>query len=179
MKTLTEHIQENKISGNKFYLTIQGFERIKKDLAGLKEMRNLKVNGKVPEFWHSEELNPEYLVFQDDINLLDAKISDLEYILKNYEIIKLPSKKEQGKVHLGAKVLVDVNSQKDEFEIVGTLESDPLLGRISKDSPVGQALLGHSVGDEIVISSPAKTILKIKKIKYQTFPHLTIKGNLA
>ena len=70
-------------------------------------------------------------------------------------------------VDLGAKVKIDIAGKKDEFMIVGTLEANPSLGKISNESPVGRALLGHKVGDEIVVSSPMKTTYKIKKIKYE------------
>ena len=51
--------------------------------------------------------------------------------------------------------------------IVGTLEANPSLGKISNESPVGKALLGRRVGDEVIISSPIKTVYKIKGIKYE------------
>ena len=57
--------------------------------------------------------------------------------------------------------------QKDEFVIVGTLEANPALGKISNESPVGRAILGHKVGDAVVVSSPMKITYKIKNIKYE------------
>lgn len=68
---------------------------------------------------------------------------------------------------IGAKVKIDVNGQKDEFEILGTLEANPALGKISNESPVGRALLGKKIGEEVTISSPAKATYKIKGIKYE------------
>jgi transcription elongation factor GreA len=50
---------------------------------------------------------------------------------------------------------------------VGTLEANPALGKISNESPVGKALLGHKIGDEVLVSSPAKIAYKIKGIKYE------------
>ncbi len=70
-------------------------------------------------------------------------------------------------VNLGAKVKIEVTGKNDEFMIVGTLEANPNLGMISNECPVGKALLGHKVGDEITISSPIKTTYKIKGIKYE------------
>jgi transcription elongation factor GreA len=150
----------------KFYLTKEGLNKIKKEYQELKKIRFAKIKGESPKFWHSEDLNPEYLSFQEDLNLLESRITELEYILKNLELIKMPPKGKQNIVNLGATVLVEVDGQTDELTIVGTLEANPALGKISNESPVGQALLGHTVGDEIVISSPVKTIYKIKKIKY-------------
>ena len=65
------------------------------------------------------------------------------------------------------RVKIDVDGQKDEFVIVGTLEANPALGKISNESPVGKALLGHKIGDEVLVSSPAEIKYKIKNIKYE------------
>ena len=83
------------------------------------------------------------------------------------KLIEVPPKEEQDVIRLGAKVLVEVSGQTDEFKIIGTLESDPCVGRLSDESPVGKALLGHKVGDKVVVSSSIKTVYKIKKIKYE------------
>jgi transcription elongation factor GreA len=152
----------------KFYLSKGGLERIKKEYKDLKNLKLSKTKGESPKIWHSEDLNPEYLSFQEDLSFLETRIAELEYILKNAELIKIPSSKvRQNIVGLGAKVLVQVDGQNDEFEIVGTLEANPAIGKISNESPVGRILLGHRVGDEVVVSSPIKTIYRIKKIKYQ------------
>jgi transcription elongation factor GreA len=150
----------------KFYLTKEGLEKIKKEYKDLKIIKLSKTKEEIPKIWHSEDLNPEYLAFQEDLSFLENRIGELDYILKNSELIKVPSKNAKKLVNLGARVLVDVDGQTDEFEIVGTLEANPSIGRISNESPVGRALLGHRIGDEIVVSSPIKTIYKIKKIRY-------------
>ena len=82
-------------------------------------------------------------------------------------MIKIPAKERQGVIGLGAKVKIGVDGQKDEFVIVGTLEANPVLGKISNESPVGKALLGHKIGDEVFVSSPVKIVYKIKNIKYE------------
>ena len=68
---------------------------------------------------------------------------------------------------MGAKVKIEVSGKKDEFIMVGTLEANPNLGKISNESPVGKALLGHKVGDQITISSPIQTTYIVKGIKYE------------
>jgi len=70
---------------------------------------------------------------------------------------------ERTTVGLGAKVFVDINGRPNEFTIVGTLEADPSLGKISDESPVGKILLGKKVGDQIKLPAPENTIYKIKK----------------
>jgi transcription elongation factor GreA len=63
--------------------------------------------------------------------------------------------------------VVEVDGQIDEFTILGTLEANPSIGKISNESPVGRALLSHKAGEEIIISSNIKTIYKIKEIRYE------------
>ena len=152
----------------KFYLTKEGLEKIKKEYRDLKNLKLSKTKGEIPKIWHSEDLNPEYLSFQEDLSFLETRIAELKNILKNVKLIKPPPKERQNVVNLGAQVIVEVDGQTDEFTIVGTLEANPSLGKISNECPVGRSLLGHRVGDEILISSSIKTIYKIKKIKYLT-----------
>jgi len=151
----------------KFYLTKEGLERIKKECQDLKNLKFSKTKGGVPKLWESEDLNPEYLSFQEDLSFLEARLAELENIVKNAELIKSPPKEKQNIINLGATVLVEVDGQNDEFTIVGTLEANPSLGKISNESPVGETFIGHRVGDEVIVSSPIKTIYKIKKIKYK------------
>lgn len=151
----------------KFYLTKEGIERLKREYKELKQLKLAKTKGESPKVLHSEDLNPEYLAFQEDLNFLESRLIELESILKNAELIKPPSKDKQNIVNLGATVLVWVDGQNDEFTLVGSLEANPSVGRISNESPVGKALLGHRVGDEVLVSSPVKTTYKIKKIKYK------------
>jgi transcription elongation factor GreA len=69
-------------------------------------------------------------------------------------------------VDLGARVKIGINGHEDEFMLVGTLEANPTAGKISNESPVGKALMGHRVGDKVIISSPVKVVYTIKKISY-------------
>ena len=151
----------------KFYLTKQGLEKIKREYRDLKELKLAKTKGESPKILHSEDLNPEYFAFQEDVSFLEARMVELENTLKNVELIKPPKKEKQNVIGLGAQVMLEVDGQTDEFQIVGTLEANPAIGKISNESPVGRTLLGHQVGDEVVVSSPIKTIYKIKKIKYK------------
>ena len=151
---------------NKFYLTKEGLKNLKQEFGKLLEFKKAKTKGEIPRTWHSEEVNPEYLTFQEDLNLLEAKLVEYEAILKNVELIKVPPKAQRDMVHLGATVIVDVDGQKDEFTIVGSLETDPTAGKISNESVVGRALLGARKGDTIVVSSSVRIAYKIKKIHY-------------
>jgi len=154
------------VEEKKFYLTKKGLENIKNEYKVLKNLRLAKAKGEAPKILESENLNPEYLSFQEDLSFLETRIVEIENILKNVELIRSPSKKMSKVIGLGATVMVNVGGNKYEFTIIGTLEANPFLGRISNESPVGKALLGHKIGDEIIVSSPIKTIYKIKKIRY-------------
>lgn len=152
--------------GKKFYITKDGLGKVKKEYEFLKNLRIAKTNGDVPTIWQSEDLNPEYLSFQEDLEFIERREVELEAVIKNAVLIKAPVGDKKKEVGLGAKIALEINGEKDEFIIVGTAEASPSLGRISNESPVGKSLLGHKVGDLVIISSPIKTTYKIKKIFY-------------
>ena len=151
----------------KYYVTKQGFKNIEKDYQALLEFKKKKITGDgIPSSWHSEEVNPEYLSFQEDMSLLEARLAEYEIILKNTEIIVSPPKVQRNKVYLGAKVLVEVDGEKDEFIIVGSMEANPTAGMISNESPVGKTLMGRVKGETVVVHSSVKVAYKILKISY-------------
>jgi len=147
-----------------FYITKEKFEEVKKEYKDLLVLEVKKAKGDIPKVFESEDINPEYVNFQEDLSFLRSRIAELESVIKNHEIIKKPENADV--VGLGSKVTVDVDGEKDEFVIMGTLEANPSLGKISNESPVGRALVGHKVGEQIVVSSPIKTTYTIKRIKY-------------
>ena len=152
----------------KFYLTKHKLKELEREHESLVVFeRSKKMGEEAPKVLESEDLNPEFISFQEDMVFLRSRIEELKNVLEHYELIKKPSKEKQIFVNLGAKVKIEVAGEKDEFIILGTLEANPNLGRISNESPVGKALLGHKVGDIITISSPIKTTYIIKNIKYE------------
>jgi len=155
------------VEEKKFYLTKEGLARIKKEQEALKDLMLAKTRGESPKVMHSEDLNPEYLAFQEDMNFLQKRVSELANILKNIELIKLPKKGKKQIVDLGATIMAEIDGELDEFKIVGTLEADPASHRISNESPIGQAILGKKVGETVVIKTPlVNHSCKIIKIKY-------------
>lgn len=100
--------------------------------------------------------NAEYSAAKDEQERTETRIAELEGILKNAKIIKKPAG--DSKVQLGSTVkLKDGGSKTKEFQVVGTVEADPLNGKISDESPIGKALMGKKVGDEVEIKTPAET----------------------
>ncbi len=154
------------MADKKFYITKQKLKELQKEYKDLLYFLHMKTKAETPKFLESEDLNSEYFTLQEDLNFLRNRINELENVLKNYELITPPTKEKQKNINLGARVIVEVDGEKDEFTIVGTIEANPSLGKISNESPVGRALLGHKVGEEIIVSSPIKVVYKIKKISY-------------
>jgi len=155
------------VEEKKFYLTKEGLEKLKKEFEELKALRLDKIKEKRPEILHSEDSNPEYFSFQEDLNFLDYRIEELKNVLEHAEIIKTPPKEKRNIVNLGAVVTLQEHDGKiNEFMIVSSLEANPNEGKISSASPVGKSLLGKKVGEEILITSPIKIVYKIKKIRY-------------
>ncbi len=150
-----------------FYLTKEGLAKIKKEYEKLVEFKKLKTKGEVPATWHSEDVNPDYLAFQEDMSLLDARLAEYENILRNAEIIKPPTRENRDKIALGAIVTLELDGEIDKFQIVGTMEADPSQRRISNESPLGRGLLGTKVGDNVVVkASVVNHACKILKIEY-------------
>lgn len=151
---------------DKFYLTKEGLEKTKQEYRDILLLKQEKIHNETPVAFHSEELETEFVAFKEDIELLDARAADLEYILNNVELIQEPKAEDRDSVQLGAKVVVEVDGEDDEIMLVGTLEANPIEGKISNESPVGKALFGKKVGSIIQLNTPLKTSYKIKKISY-------------
>ncbi|GAC1501197.1 MAG: transcription elongation factor GreA [Candidatus Saccharimonadales bacterium] len=100
--------------------------------------------------------NAEYQSARAEQDRNETRISELENILQNVEIIKKP--KGDSKVQLGSIVKLKGEAGKTkEFQVVGTVEADPLSGKISDESPIGQALLGKQVSESVEIVTPVDT----------------------
>lgn len=148
-----------------FYLTEQGVKKIKEEYQNLWELKKVKMRLDVPPILHSEELDTEFVSYKEDMELLESRLEELDYILKHFKLIT-PPKEEKDRINIGSKVLLEVEGEKDELEIVGTIEANPALGKVSNESPVGKALLGHKQGDIVVIHATTKIAYKIIKVSY-------------
>lgn len=143
---------------NKQYrLTQDGIKELQDELATLTAKRSTIAEAikSARELGDLAE-NAEYQSARQDQERNEARISEVEHILNNAEIIKT-SKKEDGKVRLGSKVSLKGAAGAKEFHVVGTVEADPLEGKISDESPIGKAVLGKQIGDEVEIVTPAET----------------------
>ena len=148
-------------------LTKEGKEELEKRLEYLKVTKRAEITERIKtarEFGDLSE-NAEYDAAKNEQAMIEGEILEIEEKLKHAVIIKDNAKK--GTVSLGSKVDFVDNDLGETFtyEIVGTTEADVELGRISNESPIGNALLGRKAGDVIEVVVPAGiTSLTIKKV---------------
>jgi transcription elongation factor GreA len=135
-----------------FQLTLEGKKELEQELEGLKSQRgevaeriaNARDHGDLRE-------NAEYDTARDEQARMETRIADIEEILQNAEIIKA---KHGSTIQVGTTVELELKGKKVVYTIVGPVEADPLAGKISNESPIGQALLGKKIGEVITIKTP-------------------------
>lgn len=141
-----------------YRLTAEGIKELQDELAKLVGSR-ADVADKIKtarEFGDLSE-NSEYQSARQEQEKMEARIAELEHILANVEEIKKPNG--DSKVQLGSKVeLKSPDGKTKTFQVVGTVEADPLEGKISDESPIGQALLGKKEGDDVEIKTPVENV---------------------
>lgn len=152
---------------DKVYLTKEGLEKIQKELEQLKSKTRpetvdrlslARIQGDLSE-------NNEYASAKEELAFIDNRIEELEEILPNVVLID-EKHGGCGCVSLGCRVTVSLNKDEHIYHIVGEWEADPVRKKVSHFSPLGQALLGKQVGDEVEFEAPAgKVLYKVVKIE--------------
>ena len=139
-----------------FRLTKEGVAEMEAELARSLEQRVVIADAiKIAREFGDLSENTEYQSSRSAQERNDARISELEHILQNVELIQAP--KAGAKVQLGSRVTLKGAKGEKVFQVVGTVEADPLNGKISDESPIGQALIGKKEGDSVEIKTPAET----------------------
>ncbi len=142
----------------KTILTYAGLKQLEDELSNLKVVKRKEIAEKLKEARAQGDLseNAEYDAAKDEQAQIEARIEEIDQILKNAEVI-VEDEADTGKVNIGCKVTVLDKTYDEEltFSIVGSTEANSLQGKISNESPVGRALLGHVVGDVVTIETPA------------------------
>lgn len=133
------------MSDKKKHLTKEGFKNLKEKYQNLRKKIFKEENS------------------DDKLFMLRQEAERLKKVLKNAEIIKKSSSKKE--VDIGSTVKVKQGDQIDEFEIVDSVEANPAEGKISEESLVGQALMGHKIGDEVTVQSHVEITYEIIDIK--------------
>ena len=142
-------------------LTYAGLKRLEDELQELKVVRRQEVAQKIKEAREQGDLseNAEYDAAKDEQRDIEARIDELEKILKNAEVV-IEDEIDLEKINIGCRVKVyDVEFDEEmEFSIVGSTEANSLQHKISNESPVGQALLGRKVGESVTVETQAGSI---------------------
>ena len=145
----------------KHILTYAGLKQYEDELQNLKVVRRKEVSEKIKEAREQGDLseNAEYDAAKDEQRDIEQRIEELEKLLKNAEVV-VDDDVDTDKISIGCKEKVyDVEFEEEmEFSIVGSTEASSLNNKISNESPVGKALLGHGIGDVVDVETQAGVI---------------------
>ena len=150
-------------------LTYAGLRKLEDELHDLKVVKRKEVAGKIKEAREQGDLseNAEYDAAKDEQRDIEARIEEIEKILKNAEVV-VEDEVDLDRISVGCKVKVhDYEFDEDmELKIVGSTEANSLEGKISNESPVGHALIGKKINDVVDVETQAGVIqYKVLDIK--------------
>ena len=138
-------------------LTQEGLNNLKAELENLKTVRRKEVAEKIKVALSFGDLseNSEYDEAKNEQAIMESRILEIEAMLKNVKVID-EGELSTDKIHVGSKIKIhDISFDETlEYRIVGSSEADPREGRISDESPVGAALLGHKKGQTVIVKTP-------------------------
>ena len=149
---------------NVSYYTEEGLKKLKDELKQLTTVKREEVARRIQEARAFGDLseNAAYDAARDEQARIEARISELEEILKNAQV----SKGGTSAIVVGSKVTLHIDGDEEIFHIVGAPEADPMSNRVSHESPLGSSLLGKKVGETIDVEAPVgKLTYKILKIE--------------
>lgn len=139
-------------------LTREGRDKYEEELQYLKTEKRKEISQKIKEAREQGDLseNAEYDAAKDEQRDVEARIEELEKLLKNVEVVDIEGSGKSKKVQFGSKVkILDIEMNEElEFKIKGSTEADSLKGSISNESPLGVALIGAKKGDVVEVEAP-------------------------
>ena len=145
------------MEAKKNILTYEGLKKYEDELENLKVAKRQEVAQKIKEARAQGDLseNAEYDAAKDEQRDIEARIDELEKILKNAEVI-VEDEVDLDKINIGCQVkILDIEmNQELDYKIVGSTEANSLKGKISNESPVGRALIGAKTGDIVRVETP-------------------------
>lgn len=151
-------------------LTYAGLKQLEDELQDLKVVRRKEVAQKIKEAREQGDLseNAEYDAAKDEQRDIELRIEELEKILKNAEVV-VEDEVDLDKINIGCRVkLYDCEYEEElEFQLVGSTEANSLQGKISNESPVGQALIGRRAGDLVSVDMPNGVSAQYRVIEIQ------------
>ena len=146
------------------YFTPEGLEKLKKELTEL-QLKRKELADKISEAKELGDLseNAEYHAAKDAQGMNESKIIEIEATLKQAVVVEKNGPTDS--VQVGSRITVKNSDGEKEFEIVGSNEADPTNGKISNESPLGNALMHKRVGDNVVVNLPKGSMdFVVKKI---------------
>ena len=138
-------------------LTDDGLKKLKEELETLKTQGRADIAEKIKVARGYGDLseNSEYDEAKNEQAKIEARIVELESMLKNVEIIEdVKGNAKTVMIGVKVKVLDEEYGDECEYRVVGSTEADPRDGKISDESPVGRALMGKKIGDEVIVEAP-------------------------
>lgn len=150
-------------------MTYAGLQKLEEELQDLKVNQRRMIAEKIKEAREQGDLseNAEYDAAKDEQRDIEARIEQIEKLLKNVEVV-VEDEVDSDKINIGCKVKVlDMEFDEEiDFQIVGSTEANSLSGKLSNESPVGKALLGAKVDDVVTVETPAGEMqYKVLKIE--------------
>jgi transcription elongation factor GreA len=139
------------------YMSQEGYDKIRAEIKQLEEVERPEVIRQIQEAREKGDLseNAEYDAAKDEQRDIEARIEEIEKILKNAEVVT--DEQDTKNINIGWTVtLLDVEFDEElEYKIVGSTEANSLKGKISNESPVGKAIIGHKKGDTVTVETEA------------------------
>jgi transcription elongation factor GreA len=156
------------MAGSDYVLTKDGKKQLEDELTYLENDKRAEVGERIRvarEFGDISE-NSEYDDAKNESAMLETRIAEINRILSEATVVEGPVDKDT--VSIGSKIVLDWGGKERVFTIVGAAESDISVGKISNESPVGAALIGHKEGDAVSTTGPTgrKIEMKILKIEH-------------
>lgn len=151
------------------FLTKEGFDKLQEELDHLRTVKRQEVASRLHEAMEGGELieNAEYEAAKNEQAFVEGRIQELDILLATAQIIEDNGKhKKNDAIQVGYTVTIkEGNFEAETFTIVGAAEANPREGKISNESPIGKAILGHKLGDTVKVETPAGTYnVKILKV---------------
>ena len=149
------------MAAEKFKMSQERYDQLKEELHYMETVREKEVAEQIKEARSFGDLseNSEYDEAKAEQGKLYSKIAEVKNLLENAEIVE-NEVRDKSTVGIGSRVKVlDLeDGSEDEFQVVGSQEANPMLGRISDDSPIGKGLLGHKKDETVTVEAPAGTM---------------------
>jgi transcription elongation factor GreA len=150
------------------YLTPEGLESLRQELEHLVTVERTKLADRLRHAIQQGDLseNADYTSAKEDQGFLEGRIQQLEVMIRNAVIIGESGPSDEVRIGSRVTVIEGGNEEAETFRLVGAAEANPLNGMISNESPLGHALLGHSVDDTVSVETPAgETTFRIASIE--------------